>query len=67
MRIHKMSATIKVEINIILHFINLNPRYLAQNIVLRKIFGPKTGKVTGYCMRLHNDQLRDLYCSLNIE
>jgi len=67
MRIHKLYATIKVETNIILHFINLRPRYLAQNIVLRKIFGRKIEKVTGYCMRLHNNQLRDFYCSPNIE
>jgi len=66
MRIYKLSATIKVEKNIVLHFINLSPRYLAQNMVLRKIFGPKKDKVTGYCRRLHTDELRDLYCSLNI-
>jgi hypothetical protein len=41
MRIYKLSATIKAVKNIILHFINLNPRYLAQTTVLRKIFGLK--------------------------
>jgi hypothetical protein len=66
MRIYKLSATTKVEKNIILHFINLNPRYLAHNMVLRKIFGPRKEKVTGYCRRLHNDELHDLYCSPNI-
>ena len=47
MRIHKLSATIKVEKNIILHLIHPKPNYLAQNTVLRKIFWPKKDKVTG--------------------
>jgi len=66
MRIYKLAATIKEEKNIILHFLNLNPRYLTQNMVLRKIFEPKKNKVRGYCRRMHNDELHDLYCSLNI-
>jgi hypothetical protein len=36
------------------------------NRVLRRIFGPKRHEVTGECRRLHNEELRDVYCSPNI-
>jgi len=35
-------------------------------MVLRKVFGPKTEEVTGEWRRLHNEQLNDLYSSLDI-
>jgi hypothetical protein len=34
--------------------------------VLRRIFGPKRNEVTGEWRRLHNEELNDLYWSLNI-
>ena len=37
-----------------------------ENRVLRRIFGPKRGGVTGECRKLHNEELNDLYCSPNI-
>jgi hypothetical protein len=37
-----------------------------ENRVLRRIFGPKRDKVTGEWRRLHNEELNDLYSSLNI-
>ena len=37
-----------------------------ENMVLRRIFGPKRDEVTGEWRRLHNEELNDLYCSLNI-
>ena len=37
-----------------------------ENRVLRRIFGPKRDEVTGECRKLHNEELSDLYCSLNI-
>jgi hypothetical protein len=37
-----------------------------ENRVLRRIFGPKTDEVTGEWRRLHNEELNDLYSSLNI-
>jgi hypothetical protein len=36
-----------------------------ENRVLRKIFGPKWGEVTGKCQRLHNEEIRDLQSSPN--
>jgi hypothetical protein len=37
-----------------------------ENRVLRRIFGTKRDKVTGEWRRLHNEELNDLYSSLNI-
>ena len=31
-----------------------------------RIFGPKRDEVTVECRKLHNEELNDLYCSLNI-
>jgi len=39
---------------------------LFENMVLRRIFGPRRDEVTGECRRLHNEELNDLYCSPNI-
>jgi hypothetical protein len=37
-----------------------------ENRVLRRIFGPKRDDVTGECMKLHNEELHDLYSSPDI-
>ena len=37
-----------------------------ENRVLRRIFGPKGGGVTGQWRKLHNEELNDLYCSSSI-
>jgi hypothetical protein len=37
-----------------------------ENRVLRRIFGPKRGYITGVWRRLHNEELSDLYSSSNI-
>jgi hypothetical protein len=37
-----------------------------ENRVLRRIFGPKRDEVTGERRKLHNEELHDLYSSLNI-
>jgi hypothetical protein len=37
-----------------------------ENRVLRRIFGPKRGEVTGEWRKLHNEELNDLHSSLNI-
>ena len=37
-----------------------------ENRVLRRIFGPKRNEVTGEWRKLHNEELSDLYSSLNI-
>jgi len=37
-----------------------------ENMVLRRIFGPRRDEVTGEWRRLHNVELNGLYCSPNI-
>ena len=37
-----------------------------ENMMLRRIFGPRRDEVTGEWRRLHNEELNDLYSSLNI-
>ena len=37
-----------------------------ENMVLRRIFGPRREEVTGKWRRLHNEELNDLYFSSNI-
>jgi len=37
-----------------------------ENMVLRRIFGPRRDEVTGEWRRLHNEELNDFYSSLNI-
>ena len=37
-----------------------------ENMVLRRIFGPRRDEVKGECRRLHNEELNDLYSSTNI-
>jgi hypothetical protein len=37
-----------------------------ENRLLRRIFGPKRGEVTGGWRRLHNEELDNFYSSTNI-
>ena len=37
-----------------------------ENMVLRRIFGPRWDEVTREWRRLHTEELNDLYCSPNI-
>jgi hypothetical protein len=39
---------------------------ISENILLRRIFGPKRDEVAGEWKKLHNENLNDLYCSPNI-
>jgi hypothetical protein len=47
-------------LHVIQNSITLFPR------VLRRVFGPKRGEVTGEWRKLHNEELSDLYSLLNI-
>ena len=38
-----------------------------ENMVLRRVLGPKRDEVTGEWRKLHNEELRDLYSLPNIE
>jgi hypothetical protein len=39
---------------------------VSENMVLRRIFGPRRNEVTGDWRKLHNEELNDLYSSPNI-
>ena len=39
---------------------------VVENMVLRRIFGPRRDEVTGEWRRLHNEELNHLYSSPNI-
>jgi hypothetical protein len=39
---------------------------VSENRVLRRVFGPKREEVAGGWVRLHNEELHNLYASLNI-
>ena len=39
---------------------------MSENMVLRRIFGPRRDEITGEWRRLHNEELNDFYSSPNI-
>jgi len=69
-----LSKNIKIETyrTIILHvvlYLSLREEHrlrVFENRVLRRIFGPKRGKITGEWRKPHNEELNDLVSSPNI-
>ena len=49
-----------------LHLARNSRQRVFENMVLRRIFGPKKDEVTGEWRRLHTEELIDIYCSPNI-
>jgi hypothetical protein len=47
-------------------YVNLNKFRPFENRVLRRIFGPRRDEVTGDWRKRHNEELHNLYSSLNI-
>ena len=45
--------------------VNTSQLWVFENMVSRRIFGPRRDEVTGEWRRLHNKKLNDLYCSPN--
>jgi uncharacterized membrane protein len=43
----------------------MNCKITSSNRVLRRVFGPKREEVTGGWRKLHNEELHNLYSSLN--
>jgi len=52
--------------NLVFHTAGGKKLMLFENMVLRRIFGPRKVEVTGEWRRLHNKELNDLYSSPNI-
>ena len=55
-----------VEIDVCYANGKIPPLRVFENMVLRRIFGPRRGEVTGKWRRMHNEELNDLYSSPNI-
>jgi hypothetical protein len=39
---------------------------ISENMVLRRLYGPRREEVTGGCKQLHDEQVHDIYSSPNI-
>jgi len=67
----KFGTRLKIfAVTFILHYKVYNNFYMQftmfENMVLRRIFGPRRDEVTGDWRRLHKEEINDLYSSPNI-